>query len=182
MISDETLERVRDSADIVQIIGEWVKLKKTGADYRGPCPFHNGKGPNFSVVPGKGLYHCFVCGENGDVIKFVQKKLGLDFTSAVKVVGEKSGIEVVDRPMRPQIADPNAKHWEVLASSAEWFRAQLQDPTVGRDALQYLTNRGLDAAAIERFELGFAPRDDQPYASISIRWALTTPGKSTRAF
>ena len=161
MISDETLERVRDSADIVQIIGEWVKLKKTGADFRGPCPFHNGKGANFSVVPGKGLYYCFVCHESGDVIKFVQKKLSMDFTSAVKFVGEKAGIDVVDAPTRPQAVDPNAKHWEVLASSKQWFRAQLQDPAVGREALQYLGGRGIDAAAIERYELGYAPRDDQ---------------------
>ena len=161
MISDETLERVRDSADIVQIVGEWVKLKKTGADFRGPCPFHNGKGANFSVVPGKGLYYCFVCHESGDVIKFVQKKLSLDFTSAVKFVGEKAGIEVIDTPTRPQAVDPNAKHWEVLASSAQWFRAQLQDVIVGREALQYLTNRGIDAAAMARFELGYSPRDDQ---------------------
>ncbi|MEO7360498.1 MAG: DNA primase, partial [Gemmatimonadaceae bacterium] len=145
----------------VQIIGEWVKLKKTGADYRGPCPFHNGKGPNFAVVPGKGFYNCFVCGESGDVIKFVQKKLSMDFTSAVKFVGEKTGIEVIDTPTRPQAVDPNAKHWEVLASSAQWFGAQLQDPAAGRDALQYLTHRGIDASAIERFELGYAPRDDQ---------------------
>ncbi len=161
MISPETLERVRESADIVQIIGEWVKLKKTGSDFRGPCPFHNGKGANFAVVPGKGFYNCFVCGESGDVIKFVQKKLGMDFTSAVKFVGEKSGIEVVDTPTRPQAVDPNAKHWEVLASAAQWFREQLQDPTVGREALQYLAERGLDAVAVERFELGYSPRDSQ---------------------
>ncbi|MEO7361732.1 MAG: DNA primase, partial [Gemmatimonadaceae bacterium] len=161
MISEETLERVRDSADIVQIIGEWVKLKRAGNSYRGPCPFHNGKGPNFSVVPDKRMYHCFKCGENGDVIKFVQKKLGIDFTAAVKLVGEKSGIEVIDAPSRPQVVDPNAKHWEVLASSAQWFREQLSDPVVGRDALQYLTGRGIDSAAIERFELGYSQRDDQ---------------------
>lgn len=161
MISEETLERVRDSADIVQIIGEWVKLKRAGHTFRGPCPFHNGKGPNFSVVPDKRIYHCFVCHESGDVIKFVQKKLGIDFSAAVKLVGEKSGIEVIDAPSRPQPVDPNAKHWEVLASSAQWFREQLKDPVVGRDALQYLTGRGIDAYAIERFELGYAPRDDQ---------------------
>lgn len=161
MISDETLERVRDSADIVQIIGEWVKLKRAGNSYRGPCPFHNGTGPNFSVVPDKRIYHCFVCHESGDAITFVQKKLGIDFTAAVKIVGEKSGIEVIDTPKRAQPVDPNAKHWEVLASAAEWFREQLKDPNIGRDALQYLTGRGIDTAAIERFELGYAPRDDQ---------------------
>jgi len=161
VIPDETLERVRDAADIVQIISETVKLKRTGHDFRGPCPFHQGKGPNFSVAPAKGMYYCFVCHESGDVFKFVQKKLGMDWPSAVKYVGERSGIEVIDAPTRPKVADPNAKHWEVLASAAQWFRAQLQDATIGRDALRYLTERGLDASAIEQFELGYAPRDEQ---------------------
>lgn len=161
MISEETLERVRDAADIVQIISETVKLKRSGHDFRGPCPFHQGKGPNFSVSPSKGMYYCFVCHENGDVFKFVQKKLGMDWLSTVKYVGERSGIEVIDVPTRPKAPDPNAKHWEVLSSSAQWFRAQLHDPAVGREALRYLTERGLDAGAIERFELGYAPRDEQ---------------------
>lgn len=161
MISEETLDRVRDSADIVQIIAEWVKLKRAGHSFRGPCPFHQGKGPNFAVVPDKRMYYCFVCHESGDVFKFVQKKLGLDWVSAVKLIGEKSGIEVIDTPTRPQAVDPNAKHWEVLASAAEWFRAQLTDPAVGADALAYLTARDLDAVSIARFELGYSPRDDQ---------------------
>lgn len=161
MISDETIERVRDAADIVQIIGETVKLKRTGHDFRGPCPFHQGKGPNFSVAPAKGMYYCFVCHESGDVFKFVQKKLGMDWPTAIKYVGDRSGIDVVDTPNRPKAVDPNAKNWEVLASSAEWFRNQLQDPVLGKEALRYLNDRGIDAAAIDRFELGYAPRDEQ---------------------
>lgn len=161
MISEETVERVREAADIVQIISETVKLKRTGSAFRGPCPFHQGKGPNFSVVPSKGIYHCFVCHESGDVFTFLKKKLGMEFTAAVKYVGERSGIEVIDTPNRPRAVDPNEKHWEVLSSAAQWFRAQLQDPAVGREALRYLNDRGLDAAAIERFELGYAPRDEQ---------------------
>ncbi|MEP6779913.1 MAG: DNA primase, partial [Gemmatimonadaceae bacterium] len=159
MISDETIERVREGADIVQIIGEFVKLKKSGNSYRGPCPFHNGSGPNFSVSPKEGIYHCFVCGVSGDSIKFIREKLNLDFTAAVKMVGEKSGIEVIDAPNRIQAPDPNARHWEVLASSAEWFQKQLADEVIGREARQYLTGRGLNAEAITRFGIGFAPSD-----------------------
>ena len=71
MIPDETIEQVRDAADIVGIIGEYVSLKRTGADFRGPCPFHQGTRRNFSVSPAKRMYHCFVCNESGDVFKFL---------------------------------------------------------------------------------------------------------------
>ena len=158
MISDETIERVREGADIVQIIGEFVKLKKSGNSYRGPCPFHNGSNPNFSVSPREGMYHCFVCGVSGDTIKFIREKLNLDFTAAVKLVGEKSGIEVIDAP-RTQPPDPNARHWEVLTLAAEWFQRQLADEALGREARAYLDRRGLDAAAIARFGIGYAPSD-----------------------
>ena len=93
MIPEETVEQVVAAADIVAIIGEHVKLKKTGSVWRGPCPFHQGTNANFSVVPGRG-YKCFVCGESGTVFTFVQKRLGMSFPEAVKFVGAKSGIEV----------------------------------------------------------------------------------------
>jgi DNA primase len=159
VIADEVVERVKESADIVQIVGEFVKLRRMGTGFRGPCPFHNGSGPNFAVSPKNNTYHCFVCSESGDVFTFVQKKLGLDFTSAVKYVGERTGIDVIDSPRRAQPPDPNARSWEVLASAAAWFRTQLMDPNVGRVALEYLEQRGIDAEAIEKFGLGYAPRD-----------------------
>ena len=96
MIPDETVERVRESADIVGVIGEYVQLKRTGADFRGPCPFHQGTGRNFSVSPKIGRYHCFVCHESGDVFSYLMKRIGVDFVTAVKMVGEKSGIDVVE--------------------------------------------------------------------------------------
>ena len=89
MIPDDVVEQVREAADIVQIIGEYVNLKRTGADYRGPCPFHQGKHRNFSVSPKKRMYYCFVCSEHGDVFRFLQKRLGIEWPAAVKLVGEK---------------------------------------------------------------------------------------------
>ncbi|MBL0172586.1 MAG: DNA primase [Gemmatimonadaceae bacterium] len=161
MIADDVIERVRLAADIVQIIGEYVPLKRAGASYRGPCPFHQGTKPNFSVTPDKGNYHCFVCHESGDVFTFLRKRLGLDWVGAVKLVGERVGIEVIDQPTRAHAPDPNERNWEVLATAAEWFRTQLADDVVGREARAYLAGRGLDAAACARFGIGFAPRDAQ---------------------
>ncbi len=161
MIADEVIERVRQSADIVQIISEYVPLKRSGGSWRGPCPFHQGTKPNFSVTPDKGTYHCFVCHESGDVFTFLRKRLGLDWVGAVKMVGERVGIEVVDTPSRAHAPDPNEKNWEVLATAAEWFRAQLSDEQIGREARAYLAQRGLDRDACARFGIGFAPRDAQ---------------------
>lgn len=161
MIPDEVVERVRAAADIVQVIGEYVPLRRVGTDFRGACPFHGGKNPNFSVSPKRGQYHCFVCHESGDVISFLRKRLALDFTSAVKLLGEKVGIEVVDRPARQQAPDPNEANWEVLAHAAAYFEAQLRDDDMGRAARAYLEGRGLEATAWARFGIGFAPRDGQ---------------------
>jgi DNA primase len=161
VISDEIIERVRSAADIVQLISEFVPLKRAGGDFRGACPFHGGTNPNFSVSPKRGSYHCFVCHESGDVFSFVRKRLGLDWPSAVKMIGERVGIEVIDVPMRVQAPDPNAPNFEVLAAAAEWFQRQLTEEVTGHDARAYLQQRQLDEAAWERFGLGFAPRDRQ---------------------
>ena len=122
MIHDEQIERIRESADIVGVIGEYVELKRTGTDYRGPCPFHQGTNRNFSVSPKKKIYYCFVCHEGGDVFTFLQKRLGVDWPAAVKIVAEKSGIEVreVERDRR-EGPDPRARFWEMNAAAAEYF-------------------------------------------------------------
>lgn len=161
MIADEIVEQVRTAADIVEIITEFVPLRRSGGTWRGPCPFHQGKNANFSVSPSHGSYHCFVCHESGDVFTFLRKRLGLDWPAAVKFVGDKVGIEVVDTPRRAQAPDPNAVNHEVLGAAGEWFARQLLDDAMGRDARAYLAQRGLEASAWARFGLGFAPRDGQ---------------------
>ena len=159
MIPDEVIEQVREAADIVAIIGEFVPLKRTGSDYRGPCPFHQGTRRNFSVVPAKRLYHCFVCGESGDVFKFLQKRLGVEWPEAVKMVGEKTGIEVVDTRTRRDGPDPREPMWEVQATAAAYFQKILWDDVLGAPAREYLEQRDLPRATAEEFGLGFAPRE-----------------------
>src|SRR5687768_7539539 len=160
MISDETIERVREAADIVQIIGEHVNLKRSGTDWRGPCPFHQGTHRNFSVSPKRGRYHCFVCGEGGDVFTFVQKRLGMDFTTAVKFVGERSGVEVREVETRKR-SEPDFREpfWEVNAAAAEYFRRILWEDELGAPARAYLAERAVTREVADRFGLGFAPRE-----------------------
>ena len=159
MIPDDVVERVREEADIVQIVGEFVKLRRVGNSYRGPCPFHQGTHNNFSVSP-RGGYHCFVCHEKGDVFTFVQKRLGLDFVEAVKWVGARAGVDVTEVQRRgPDEADPREPLWEVNAAAAAFFEQQLRDERVGAQAREYLDSRGLGLDVADRFSLGFAPRD-----------------------
>jgi DNA primase len=159
VIPDEVIEQVREAADIVAIIGEYVPLKRTGSDYRGPCPFHQGTRRNFSVVPAKHLYHCFVCGESGDVFKFLQKRLGVEWPEAVKMVGEKTGIEVVDTKTRRDGPDPREPMWELQATAAAYFQRVLWDDPIGAPAREYLEQRELPRATAEEFGLGFSPRE-----------------------
>ena len=97
MIPDEVIEQVRDAADLIQLIGEHVELKRTGADYRGPCPFHGGAHRNFAVIPKKGMFYCFVCHAAGDVFSFYMKKLGMDYPTAVRSVAGRVGITIPER-------------------------------------------------------------------------------------
>jgi DNA primase len=149
---------VRDEADIVEIIGEFVKLKRVGTSFRGPCPFHHGKHDNFSVLP-RGTFMCFVCGEKGNVYSFIQKHLGLDFVEAVKWVGAKIGVEVREVSRQQEGPDPREPLWEVNAAASEFFRRSLWEDAAGASARAYLTGRSIDREDAERFTLGFAPRD-----------------------
>ncbi len=159
MIPDEVIEQVREAADIVAIIGEYVPLKKTGSDYRGPCPFHQGTRRNFSVVPAKRLYHCFVCGESGDVFKFLTKRLGLEWPAAVRMVGEKAGIDVPETKVRREGPDPREPLWELQATAASYFQKALWEESVGAQAREYLAEREIPRAVAEDFGIGFAPRE-----------------------
>lgn len=170
MIPDDVVERVREEADIVSVIGEFVKLKRVGNSFRGPCPFHHGKNDNFSVTM-RGGYKCFVCGESGDVFTFVQKHLGLDFAEAVKWVGAKAGVEVREVSRRTEEKDPREPLWEVNATAAEFFRTQLWESAAGKIGRDYLTSRGISHEDADRFGVGYAPRD-----SGAMRGALAAIG------
>lgn len=156
MIPQEVVDQVAQAADIVAIIGEHVRLKKSGSVYRGPCPFHQGTNNNFSVVPSGG-YTCFVCGEKGSVFTFVQKRLGLSFVEAVKYVGEKSGIEVRVEERRREGPDPREPLWELNATAGAWFRKMLWESEAGAAAREYLAKRSISRETADRFGLGFAP-------------------------
>lgn len=156
MIPDDVVEEVRARADIVEIVGEHVALKKAGKEYKARCPFHEERTPSFYVVPAKGFYKCFGCGESGDVFSFLMKRQGLSFVDAVKYVAERAGVEIRETK-RPGGEDPNRHLYEINAFAQQTFQNALRDETMGRAARSYLEGRGIGREVAESFGLGFAP-------------------------
>ena len=156
MIPDDVVDEVRARADIVEVIGEHVALKRAGKDFKARCPFHEERTPSFYVVPSKGFYKCFGCNESGDVFTFLMKRLGLSFVDAVKYVAERAGVEIRE-VSRQGGEDPYRHLYEANSFAQEFFEKSLWDEKGGKNARAYLKGRGIGREAAERFSLGFAP-------------------------
>jgi DNA primase len=154
-------EKVKQQADIVRVIGEYVRLKKTGQNFTGLCPFHQEKSPSFAVHPVRQIYHCFGCGVGGDVFKFVMEMDKSSFPEAIRTVAEKCGIPIPrPRERSPEERQENQQRAGLVdmhGEAAVFFARQLHEGAEGKVAAAYLEDRGLDKAAAARFGLGFAP-------------------------
>ena len=154
-MTDPVIEEIRARVDIVEFIGARVTLKKSGGTFKGCCPFHREKTPSFHVNPVKQFYHCFGCGESGDIFTFLMKQDGLTFQDAVRTLAERVGVTLT------QDVDYNAKGREVLlaihAELAAFYQRCLVKTREAEPARQYLANRKLPAEIIERFGIGYAP-------------------------
>jgi DNA primase len=153
------VEQLKSSLDIVSVVGEYVRLRKSGASrYMGLCPFHNEKTPSFTVHAVHQFYKCFSCGAGGDVVKFVMEKEGISFYEALKSLAERYGIPM---PKRSQYADEDSRLREALFRmhelAQENFRANLSGPA-GEAARAYLARRGVAHETIEQFSLGYSER------------------------
>jgi len=154
-------ERVKQQADIVRVVGEYVQLKKAGQNFRGLCPFHSEKTPSFNVHPVRQIYHCFGCGKGGDVFSFVMEMERCEFPEAMRIVAEKCGISI-PRPKErsPEEREETQQRAAILEMHREaqaFFVKQLEGTLEGKAACAYLEDRGLDKDAIGRFGIGYAP-------------------------
>jgi DNA primase len=161
MPAEDFKETVKQQADIVRIIGDYIKLKKAGAqNYSGLCPFHGEKTPSFSVHATRQFYHCFGCGVSGDVFSFVQKVENITFPEAVRLVAQKLGIPLpkatYSSPAEARDAKLRAQLLDAQERAAAFFQECLKRPE-GARAREYLQGRGLDAETIARFRIGYAP-------------------------
>src|SRR5262245_45729226 len=155
-IPDETLQAIRDRISIVEVVSAYVSLKRAGRNYTGLCPFHTEKTPSFTVSDERGLYHCFGCGESGTVFTFVMRMERLEFLDAVEQLAKRAGRTLPAR----DAADPAPQRRQQLYAAnarAEKFFEEALASGIGTGARRYLEQRGLSAATIARYGLGFAP-------------------------
>jgi DNA primase len=161
MPAEDFKETVKQQADIVRIIGDYIKLKKAGAsNYSGLCPFHGEKTPSFSVHATRQFYHCFGCGVSGDVFSFVQKIENITFPESVRLVAQKLGIPLpkvtYSSPEEARAGKLRAQLFDIQERAAAFFQECLKRPE-GAKAREYLLGRGLDEETIARFRIGYAP-------------------------
>jgi len=158
VFSDDIINRVRDSVDIVDLVSGYVSLKKTGKNHVGLCPFHAEKTPSFSVNPDKQIFHCFGCGVGGDAFKFLELQEGMNFPDAVRSLAGKSGILLpAESSLRKdkKNEDERAALLKVVADAADYFRTELEGPA-GSAARAYLGKRGVSVTLMQDQALGFA--------------------------
>ena len=152
------LDELKSRLRVSDIVGRRVKLQKRGREYVGLSPFKSEKTPSFTVNDDKGFYHCFSSGEHGDVISFLMEVEGLSFNEAIEKLAGEAGMELPKPDRFDQAKEEKRKSlYDVVQAAADWFAAQLRSSPAAENARDYLLRRGVDAAAVDAFHLGFAP-------------------------
>lgn len=154
-IQDDVIDRIRDSTDIIDVLSDYVPLKKSGQNYKGLCPFHSEKTPSFVVSPSKQLYHCFGCGAGGDLFNFLVRYENISFPEAVRSLAKKAGINIEVRSKDPRLKTRRESLIIINREAEEHFRRNLKG-TSGKTAREYLLKRGIREKTIEDFRLGFS--------------------------
>ncbi len=158
-VSEEVIEQVRTSNDIVDVIGEYIQLKKQGRNYFGLCPFHGEKTPSFSVAQEKQIFHCFGCGKGGNVLTFIMEMEGYTFYETLQFLANRSGTELPEAVEEKQ-SSVSPENQQILSAS-EWvaklYHHLLRFTKDGKKGYQYLKDRGITDETIDAFQLGFAP-------------------------
>ncbi|HET8954097.1 MAG TPA: DNA primase [Solirubrobacterales bacterium] len=160
LISPESVERVKQAADIVEVVSAHTDLRRQGARYVGLCPFHDERTPSFSVEPTEKLYHCFGCGVGGDVIKFVEEKDGLNFAEAVELLADRYGVELEREQEDPRAEAKRQRRRrleELLDRAAAFYSSYLWESEEAGKARDYLAGRGLGEEVLRNFGVGYAP-------------------------
>lgn len=165
--SDELLEEIRSQNDIVDVISQYVVLKRSGRNYFGLCPFHNEKSPSFSVSPDKQIFHCFGCGVGGNVFHFISKVENVNFVESVQILAERAGINLpaLGSYEDEKVAKLKAKVYDVNQFAAEFYHQNLYKPT-SKPGQEYIKKRKLDNNTLKSFMIGFSGEFDELYKAL----------------
>lgn len=173
MIDRATVDRIYAAADIVEIVSDFVTLRKKGVNYQACCPFHNEKTPSFIVSPAKGLFKCFGCGKGGNAVTFVMEHEKLSYTEALKYVARKYGIEVQEKELTPQEKQHNDDRESMMVLNswaADYFRRALLETDEGLSVgLSYFRKRGFTDATVKKFQLGYCPSKGDAFSTEALR-------------
>jgi DNA primase len=173
MIDQVTIDRIYAAADIVDVIGDFVTLRRQGANYQACCPFHTEKTPSFVVSPAKGVFKCFGCGKGGNVINFVMEHEGMSYVDAIKYLGRKYNIEVHEKERTPEEIKRNDNRESMMVLNgwaADYFKNALTQTADGRNiGLSYFRERGFTDATIEKFGLGYCPEGYSTFSTAALK-------------
>lgn len=168
-IPEDIVEKIKSDTDILDLIGEYVTLKKTGKDFAGLCPFHKEKTPSFSVVPNKGFFYCFGCGASGNAVNFIMRHENLDYPEALRYLAKRAGITIPEK-VSPDQESHTTKLYKAVEFAEIYFRKHLKN-SVGYN---YLKSRGLSDSTIAEFGLGYAPEGWDGLLKAIAREKITT--------
>jgi len=146
------VEQIKEKLGIVDVVGQYIKLEKAGSNLKAKCPFHNEKTPSFFVSPARNSYYCFGCNAKGDIFSFVEQFEGVDFTGALKILGEKAGVQIVYE--RQDIRDEKSRLHSIMEDATLFFEENLNKQ---KKVLEYLKKRGLDDKTIKTWRVGYSP-------------------------
>ena len=145
---DSQIEEIKNKLNVVDVVGSYIKLTKTGANYRGVCPFHTEKKPSFFVSPARQMWKCFGCGAGSSIFDFVMKIEGLEFGDAFKILAAKAGVEL--KRENPRLKTERQRLYEICELACCFFEKQLEASIVGKEAKEYLIKRGIIEESIKK--------------------------------
>jgi DNA primase len=152
---DSPINEIKERLDLVDVISSYIKVEKTGANYRALCPFHSEKKPSLFISPTRQIWKCFGCGASGDVFAFVQQIEGVEFGDALRILARKAGVEL--QKQNPQVQTARKRFYELCELATKFFEKQLHDGKLGKKAKDYLLKRGMTEESIKDWRIGFAP-------------------------
>ncbi|UCG53090.1 MAG: DNA primase [Candidatus Latescibacterota bacterium] len=155
-IPEETINEIRERADIVEVVSQFVELRRSGSNFKGLCPFHEEKTPSFNVNPDRQIFHCFGCGRGGNVYTFLMEIEGISFPEAVRALGRQYGVEVVTREVPEEVRSRNEALYRANEFACQLYQRNLVDKRKGERARQYLLSRGIPKEAWTGFRIGYA--------------------------